>query len=76
MMNGRYNLRAVDLLCVGTAVGCLHYISSLLVDYHSAFTLSGAIDSADVGVTAAFGALVYSAYCFFRPSRGAVIPSP
>lgn len=72
MINGKYNVRTIDILCVGVIVGSAHYISSLLVDHQSALSISGAINSADVGVTAAFGALVYGAYYFFRPRRGEI----
>ena len=63
----RYDLRLFDLLAVAVIVGGIHYLSTLLGDYHSAVSISRAIDSANVGVTAAFGALAFAAYRFFRP---------
>ena len=66
----RYDLRIVDLLIVAVLAGCAHYLSSLLSDYHSALSLSGAIISANVGITASFGVVVYCAYRFFWPRSG------
>jgi hypothetical protein len=62
-----YDLRLSDLIAVAALVGVIHYLSSLLGDYHSAASVSGAINSANVGVTAAVGALTLTAYRFFRP---------
>jgi hypothetical protein len=64
----RYDLRLSDLIAVAVIVGGIHYLSSIVGDYHSAVSISRAIDSADVGITAAFGALALAAYRFFRPT--------
>lgn len=66
----RYDLRISDLFVVAVFAGGTHYLSSLLSDYHSAVSISSAINSANVGVTASFGALVYCAYRFLRPRSG------
>ena len=66
-MSSKYELSFIDLVVVAALVGAGHYLSSLLSDYHSAVSISAAINSANVGVTAAFGAVVYCAYRFFRP---------
>ena len=63
-----YHVRLFDLLAVGVLVGGAHFLSNLLVDYHSAASIASAISSANVGLTAAFGALVYTAYRFFKPT--------
>lgn len=63
----RYDLRMSDLLAVAVVVGGIHYLASLFGDYHLAASMSGAINSANVGITAAFGALAFAAYRFFRP---------
>jgi hypothetical protein len=63
-----YHVRLFDLLAVGVLVGGAHYLSNLVVDFQSAASISSAINSANVGVTAAFGALVYTAYRFFKPT--------
>jgi hypothetical protein len=66
-MAARYDVKMWDLLAVASFVGASHYLLSLLSDYHSAVTVSGIADSADVGITGAFGTLVYCVYRCFRP---------
>jgi hypothetical protein len=68
----RYDVRVRDLLAVASFVGTGHYLLSLLSNYHSAITISGIADSADVGITGAFGTLVYCAYRCFRPRQAEV----
>jgi hypothetical protein len=63
-----YHVRLFDLLTVGVLVGGAHYASKLVIEFQSAASISGAINSANVGLTAAFGALVYVAYLFFKPT--------
>ena len=64
-MNSSYDLRVSDLFAVASVVGGAHYLSGLLSDYQTTLSISGALNSANVGVTAAIGALVYCAYRFF-----------
>lgn len=69
-----YDIGLSDLIAVAALVGGIHYLSSLLGEYHSAASISGAINSANVGVTAAFGALTLAAYRFSNQcSRGTSI---
>lgn len=63
----KYDLTVRDLLIVVTTVGALHYLFSLFTNYNSAWSISGATDSADVGITAAFGVMAYSFYRMLRP---------
>jgi hypothetical protein len=65
MINVEFNLKITDLFFVNGLVSIIHYISCLLSNYHSALTISGVTNSAEVGLIAAIGALVYSVYRFF-----------
>jgi hypothetical protein len=67
LFHASYDLKLPDLLAVAVFIGGVHYLSSLLSDYHSATSIAGVTDSAYVGLTAAVGVLAYSTYRFFRP---------
>jgi len=62
-----YNLKLSELFTVAAFVGGAHYVSSLIENVNSASSLDGVINSANVGVTAAVGVLVYCTYRYFRP---------
>ena len=62
-----YDLKVTEILGLAAFVGCGHYITALVHDFSSASTLSSALHSADVGITAAVGVVAYSVYRFFWP---------
>jgi hypothetical protein len=62
----KYDLTIGDLLVVVAAIGGLHYAFSLLINYNEFWSIAGLTRSADVGVTAAFGVLVYTFYRMLR----------
>lgn len=67
-----YDLKLTELFGVAAFVGCGHYAASLIHDFSAASTLSSALQSANVGITAAVGVVAYSAYRFFRPKAPCV----
>jgi hypothetical protein len=62
-----YDLTIPELLGVAGVVGIGDYAISLINNFNDASTFSGALHSADVGVTASFGAIAYCAYRYLRP---------
>jgi len=62
-----YDLTILELCGIAGVVGCGDYAISLIHNFNAASTFSGALHSADVGVTASFGAIAYCAYRYFRP---------
>jgi hypothetical protein len=61
------DLTISELFGVAGVVGCGDYAISLIHNFNAASTFSGVLHSADVGVTASFGAIAYCAYRYFRP---------
>jgi hypothetical protein len=62
-----YDMTLGELFGIAALVGGAHYIASLIENVHSAASLDHVINSANVGLTAAVGVLVYCTYRYFRP---------
>jgi hypothetical protein len=66
-----YDLTLSELFAIAALVGGAHYVASLIGNVSSASSFDHVINSANVGLTAAVGVLVYCTYRYFRPGPNA-----